>query len=98
MAEKSRVIKPITPKLVGSLTAMSALAACVLTGIDSWDTFFRGIVAYLAGHFAGSLWDAVFGNREQEITIPVEYEVQEAAEDRLESDPAIEPEAEETAA
>lgn len=64
--------------------ALTALASGVVSNIDPWTTFLRGAIAFLAGHFAGSFWDALFGIREQVMTIPVESEDQVYSGDRLE--------------
>lgn len=85
MAEEKRNDKSPVPRFVGSLTALTALSACVLTGIDPYTTVLRGIVAYAAGHFAGAVWDAIFGKREP-VTIAVEYEVQPATQKRPENE------------
>lgn len=99
MAEDKRNDKSPVPRFVGSLTALTALSACVLTGMDPYTTILRGIVAYAAGHFAGALWDAIFGKRPP-LTIPVEYEVQPAAKKRPENEDTenVPAEAEEVAA
>lgn len=62
--------------MVGSMTAFATLASAVIIKLDSFDTIFRTIVAYMAGHFAGAVWDALFGTRSEEPTISVSYEVQ----------------------
>lgn len=60
------------------MCALTAIAACVATRIDPFDTIVRGLLAFAAGHLAGAVWDAIFGIREAELTIPVEFEVHRA--------------------
>lgn len=48
-------------KLLGGIFAFVALAVCILNGIEPWTTTVRGLVAFVAGHFAGALWESFFG-------------------------------------
>lgn len=48
-------------KLLGGIFALVALAVCILNRIEPWTATVRGIVAFIAGHFAGALWESFFG-------------------------------------
>ncbi len=76
VAEKRKAAKPIWPTLVGSMTAFATLASAVLIKLDTFETIFRTVVAFLAGHFAGAVWDALFGTRSEEPVVSITYEVQ----------------------
>lgn len=87
MAEEKRPPKPLLPKLVGSATAFAALSVAVVLKFDAYDTVFRAILAYMAGHFCGAVWDAIFGRRESQIdTVSVNYEVLQPSESRHETE------------
>lgn len=49
------------PKLLGGLFAFAALSVCILNRIDPWTATVRGVLAFAAGHTAGSLWESFFG-------------------------------------
>lgn len=75
------------PKLVASLTALTALAAAVLAGIDPWTTFLRGVIAFMVGHLAGTLWEVIFGKPVEEEPVkqePVIVEADESASEESE--------------
>lgn len=86
--------RPVVPVMVSSLTAFTAMATCVIVGIDPWTSVLRGIVAGLVGYFAGSLWEAVFGTAEVEVVqLPGKNEARTDQDDRLEEGSALPEEA-----
>lgn len=46
-------------KLIGAVTALAALAVCILAGIDPVLTTVRGMVAYAVGHVVGAVWESL---------------------------------------
>lgn len=46
-------------KLIGAVTALAALAVCILAGIDPVLTTVRGMVAYAVGHVVGAVWEGL---------------------------------------
>ncbi|MBL8068566.1 MAG: hypothetical protein JNM28_08955 [Armatimonadetes bacterium] len=72
------------PKLLGGLFAFAALSVCILNRIDPWTATVRGLLAFAAGHIAGSIWEGLFGAPAGKVIEADALDVQS----RQEADPA----------
>ncbi|MCA0359919.1 MAG: hypothetical protein LCH41_02580 [Armatimonadetes bacterium] len=46
-------------KLIGALTALTALTVCLLNGIEPVTTIVRALVAFAIGHVVGAVWEGI---------------------------------------
>jgi hypothetical protein len=49
------------PRLLAALFGFTALAVCIIYGIEPWTSIVRGFVAFAMGHVAGAIWESLFG-------------------------------------
>ena len=49
------------PRLLAALFGFTAIAVCIIYGIEPWTTIVRGFVAFAVGHVAGALWESILG-------------------------------------
>jgi hypothetical protein len=47
-------------RIVAGSTALVALSASLLSGVDPWTCLGRGALGYVAGHVAAGVWCALF--------------------------------------